>query len=81
MTIIQAQPLRMYGISGPSSALDNEVPVFDGTSGKKVKGGGGIGWTHEGDRDFDERLVLRKRILRDDEDILSLVGAIIPYLH
>jgi len=42
MTIIQAQPLRTYGISGPASALDNEVPVFDGVTGKKVKAGTGL---------------------------------------
>ena len=41
-TIVQATPLKQYGISGPASALDNEVPVFDGTTGKKQKAGSGI---------------------------------------
>lgn len=40
MTIIQAQPLKTYGIAGSASATDNEIPVFDGTTGKKVKGSG-----------------------------------------
>ena len=42
MTIIQAQPLKQFGISGPTSAINNEIPVFDGTTGKKIKAGSGI---------------------------------------
>ena len=42
MTIIQAQPLKQFGISGPASALDNEVPIFDGITGKKIKAATGI---------------------------------------
>lgn len=42
MTIIQAKPLKQFGISGPASALDNEVPVFDGITGKKIKAATGI---------------------------------------
>lgn len=42
MTIIQAQPLKQFGISGPASALDNEIAVFDGVTGKKIKAATGI---------------------------------------
>jgi len=42
MTIIQAQPLKTYGIFGPASSIDNEVPVFDGTTGKRIKAGSGL---------------------------------------
>jgi hypothetical protein len=42
MTIIQAKPLKQYGISGPASALDNEIAVFDGVTGKKIKAGSGV---------------------------------------
>lgn len=42
MTIIQAQPLKQFGISGPASALDNEIAVFDGITGKKIKAATGI---------------------------------------
>lgn len=42
MTIIQAQPLKTYGIFAPVFSVDNEVPVFDGTTGKKIKSGSGV---------------------------------------
>ncbi len=42
MTIIQAQPLKTYGIFGPASASNSEIPVFDGTTGKIIKAGSGV---------------------------------------
>jgi hypothetical protein len=54
MTIIQAQPLKQFGISGPASALDNELSVFDGITGKKIKAATGITSPSSGRLDLAE---------------------------
>jgi len=39
--IIECKPIP-FGVFGPASSVDNEVPRFDGTTGKKIQAGTGV---------------------------------------
>lgn len=49
MSLNQAKPLIARGVAGPVSAVDNEVPVFDGITGRKIKAVPGLTITVNGD--------------------------------